>query len=322
MSKLTDITIAKLPLAGADENQYTRWDDLPSFGIQVGRRSKTFVLKNNNKYHTLGRWPSVSLKMARDEAKRRLALKYFPKTTPSKVALEEYFAHQEARLRPGSFIQFKHHLNRHFPNTNDAIAALTLPFVHDSLRDLSPSQANHAFAIIRAFLNWCVGRQYLDKNPLDRAKLPHKTASRDRVLSDDEIATILRAANGSQFDNILIFLIFSGQRRTQASLTKKHYVDYRDMTITWPKEDMKSNQQHTLPLTPRLQALIEAAPEPLVFGPTPFQAWSRGKKDFDTRVNLPHWTIHDLRRTARTNLARLGTPSISPNKSSLTRRLS
>jgi integrase len=310
VSKLTDAAIAKLPLVGPDENQYTCWDELPSFGVRISRRSKTFVLKKDNKYHSLGRWPSVSLKQAREEAKRRFALKYFPKTQPSlQTAVQEYMVHQEARLRPGSFLQFRHHINRHFP-LHLSFSTLSQKAITDALVELSPSQANHAHNIIKAFLNWCVGREYLDRNPLQAAKLPYKMASRERVLSDDEIRIILKATReNTQFNNIVQFLVYSAQRRTQVSLTQRTYANYQDQLITWPQEVMKSGQQHSIPLTQKFRTLIHRGPRgQYAFGPTPYQAWSRGKKDLDERVNLPHWTLHDLRRTARTNMARLGIP--------------
>ena len=37
----------------------------------------------------------------------------------------------------------------------------------------------------------------------------------------------------------------------------------------------------------------------------PFSAWSKNKKALDQLANIPPWTLHDLRRTFRTNLGRL-----------------
>lgn len=34
--------------------------------------------------------------------------------------------------------------------------------------------------------------------------------------------------------------------------------------------------------------------------------FSEGKKTFDEKVRIPHWTIHDLRRTARSLMSRAG----------------
>ena len=38
---------------------------------------------------------------------------------------------------------------------------------------------------------------------------------------------------------------------------------------------------------------------------TAFSGWSRAEKRLYDRVLLPHWTVHDLGRTMRTNLGRL-----------------
>ena len=45
-----------------------------------GTGTKTFVIKHNNSYHVIGRYPAVTLKQAREEAKRRIALRYFVPT--------------------------------------------------------------------------------------------------------------------------------------------------------------------------------------------------------------------------------------------------
>ena len=312
MPKLTDAAIAKLPLA--TKYQYTKFDELRGFGIRVSTHSKTFVLKKDNKYHTLGRWPSVTLKQARHEAHRRIALKYFPKSSPMiETAIQEYLHHQQSRLRPGSLIQFRHQI-QHFPRTG-ALLSLTLPRLREAISHLTPSQQNHAHNIFKAFLNWCVSREYLERSPMEKAKLPHKTTSRDRTLSDEEIRTILLATSeNTQLNNLVHFLVFSAQRRTQVSLTQHSFIEDKNevpyiASVTWPKHVMKSGQPHTLALTPHLLAILRRGKTtPYCFGPTPYQAWSHGKEELDRRVNLPHWTFHDLRRTARTNMARLGIP--------------
>jgi hypothetical protein len=38
----------------------------------------------------------------------------------------------------------------------------------------------------------------------------------------------------------------------------------------------------------------------------PFNGWSKCKKDLDKFANIAPWTLHDLRRTFRSGLGRLG----------------
>jgi hypothetical protein len=68
---LTDLSIRALK--SADGRQVDYWDaSTPGFGVRVGRRSKTFVVKHANRRHTLGHYPGMSLQAARIEAKRLL----------------------------------------------------------------------------------------------------------------------------------------------------------------------------------------------------------------------------------------------------------
>jgi integrase len=305
---LTDLALSKLPFGP----QYAVWDEsLPTFGVRIGRRSKTFVLKQRNRYFVLGRYPIIRLKEAREEARRRLALKYFPAPAiPTKTAIEQFLAAQMTRVRPASYAIFQYHLHEHFPTV--ALVALTPPDIRRAISSFSASKANKAFMTFRAFLNWCVQEQYLSRNPIAGLKLPHKTSSRERVLSDAEVAIILRATEeNTPFNNIVQFLIFSGQRRTQVARLQRCFVNDKDGLVAWPSQDMKTGQPHTIPITDRLRALIERGPAhyyAFVEGSGPFTHWDRAKKDLDARVKLPHWTLHDLRRTARTNLARMQVP--------------
>ena len=70
---LTDITIRKLQ--PPEKGQVTVWDSLPGFGIRVSQGgTKSFiVLLGSGNRHTIGRFPTISLSDARDEAKRLLA---------------------------------------------------------------------------------------------------------------------------------------------------------------------------------------------------------------------------------------------------------
>ena len=44
----------------------------------------------------------------------------------------------------------------------------------------------------------------------------------------------------------------------------------------------------------------------------PYNAWGPDKRDLDTKLVIPHWVNHDLRRTAKTLMVRVGVrPDIS-----------
>ena len=92
---------------------------------------------------------------------------------------------------------------------------------------------------------------------------------------------------------------------------------------TLPSESTKSARAHAVPLSPLAMEIIEGLPRfkgPYVFtssaGEKPVSGFARAKakagatintkRDQDSLDPLPHWTLHDLRRTAASGMARLG----------------
>lgn len=51
-------------------------------------------------------------------------------------------------------------------------------------------EATRVFEDVRGMVRWAVENEYLDANPLDGMSKPAQSASSNRVLSDDEIATL------------------------------------------------------------------------------------------------------------------------------------
>lgn len=303
---LTDLSIQKL--AAPEGRQLDVWDaHLPSFGVRVSYGgAKTFVLKQRNRRYSLGRYPYVTLKQARQEALRRIGLKYAPKAaTPVDELIQTYLAHQAKRVRPGSLSRFKRHLSQHFPFKGD-LNTLTTSDVLRYINPLTPSQQNIAFTIIKAFLNWCLAGNHIDRNPLQQAKLPHKKITRDRTLTDAELSQILRAATSANpFHRLITLLAYTGQRRNQVAHLKWEYI--AESTVTWPREDMKGSIQHTIPFGPRVRTILDELPRtsPFVLG-IRFTDFDRPKKEFDARLPIAHWTLHDLRRTLVTRWAAIG----------------
>src|ERR1700693_6131019 len=55
----------------------------------------------------------------------------------------------------------------------------------------APVAANKALKSIKTFFRWCIGRAVLDRSPADGVPLPAKQVTRDRVVSDGELAQII-----------------------------------------------------------------------------------------------------------------------------------
>ena len=139
-------------------------------------------------------------------------------------------------------------------------------------------------------------------------------SSRERSLSDAEVAKIWLSAPDNDYGRILKLILLTDCRRAEVGDLKWSVVDNRDRhTITLPRERTKSGQEHVVPLSDMARDILRGAWDPdreFVFGRTGaggFSGGSKSKAEFDKTVKLKEpWTLHDLRWTVRTGLGELG----------------
>jgi integrase len=159
------------------------------------------------------------------------------------------------------------------------------------------------------------------------ARTSPKQRRRQRVLSDDELRAVCRAAEASPgaFGYLVQFLLLTATRRNEAAGMERGEISGGEWTI--PQERYKTGLELVIPLSPPAQAVLAAAPKigksGFVFttdGKTPIAGFSKFKRAFDAEVltelrkqdpeaKLPRWTLHDLRRTARSLMSRADVPS-------------
>lgn len=310
---LTDLAVSKLSNA---EGQRTYWDTvLPGFGIRVGKRRKTWTILvgKHRQRITIGHWP-MPLKEARQKA-RAMLLRTYDDTPLMEPTIGAYCTqHLQPNTRPSSAREFERLLRKHYSHLGQKrlsdVTPRDITAVIAALRE-TPTEGNNAYRAINAFFNWCTGQHLLSASPVQHIRLPYKLTERDRVLNDDELRQILRAtAHTGQFSIITRLLIHTAQRREQIAALKHSYISAD--TITWPKEAMKGNRAHTIPITPAIRQLLsQCSTDGEYLFPSnkggPFLNWERGKKTLN--LSIPHFTPHDYRRTTATNLRRLGVNS-------------
>jgi len=328
-SILTDISLRKLkpPPAG----QITYWDDTPSlvgFGVRVSQGgARTFiVLLGSGKRYTIGRYPIISLQDARGRAKEILAERTLGQHRPKTITFQEaydlflatHYQGKKARTKTdGERILRKHFLPKLRGERLENITTENVAKIIDRLLP-TPAEANHAFAVIRTFLRFCVKRRYLKHSPIEGMSLPSRIAPRDRTLDGAELPAIYRAADGIgyPFGRIVQLCILTGQRRGEIAALRWDYIYQTERTITLPPLLTKNNRQHTFPYDDTTAAILKNIP---VFecgflfpargnDAAPFSGWSKSKASLDEKCAVASWTLHDLRRTFATNLAALGIP--------------
>lgn len=186
----------------------------------------------------------------------------------------------------------------------------------------------------RAAFAWAVKRGAVRENPFAHLPIAKSIAKRERVLSDQELAEIWRAASNAAaapYSSIIRLLILTGQRRGEVAGMAWDEISDDFATWTIPGERTKNGAVHTVPLSAAARDLLKAAlPEDVKGRPangslvlpgaagTPFAGWSKAKRALDkaimdarteagaNAVSLVPWSVHDLRRTVATGLQRLG----------------
>lgn len=319
--RLTDIAIKRL--SPPETGQVTYWDETtPGFGLRLSQKSRSFVVMYGEKRRlkTLGRYPNLPLSDARKEARRFLAeVESLPEVVtsapiPFADAKARFLAHCARRNKERTVKDYTRLLNRHFTFTSD-LHEITRSQVMKAVSRLSqtPSEQEHAYVALRTMMNWCVEAGYLESSPVPRMR--QTSRSRDRILSDEELAAVYKRAKETPypFGPIIQFLILTGQRRGEIAALRRSWI--ADGIVTFPAGFTKNKREHRLPLSPLALQLIEALPETgdLLFPSRndpgkPFNGWSKCKARFDADLPFSDYTLHDLRRTFSSNLARLGVP--------------
>jgi integrase len=185
-----------------------------------------------------------------------------------------------------------------------------------------PVMADRTLQYLASTLNWYAISDDEFSVPqlkgLKRATGPeHK---RSRVLDDAEIRAIWRVAEGAgTFGAVVRFLLLSAQRPGDVYGFAPSELDDKGVW-TIPAERYKTGRSHTVPLSQAALKIVNAQTRKsaLVFpdrGGKKFGKNAYRKQLLDAAItkenngkSLPHWTLHDLRRTARTLMGDIEVP--------------
>jgi integrase len=179
----------------------------------------------------------------------------------------------------------------------------------------TPMAANTLLKVIKTFLNWCVGRAVIDASPAEGVPLPGKEIARDRVLTNNELVSVIRAARqiGGAYGGIVEMLVLTGQRREEVAQMVGDEIDFNSRTWTLPGSRTKNGKPHIVHLSEACIKLIKRASRSgsyvfSISGARPFQNFTNAKRVLDELSGVTGWRLHDLRRTCVSGMARLGVP--------------
>jgi integrase len=153
--------------------------------------------------------------------------------------------------------------------------------------------------------NWAIREDYdeIAVNPVlgtNRAE----EKSRERVLTNGELAALWRQCRDDDAGRIIRLLILTGQRRGEVARMSWSELDLGRKLWTIPASRTKNKREHTLPLTDAALALLPERRREYVFGQgIGFSGWAKARD----RINgLDDFRLHDIRRSVATGMAEIG----------------
>lgn len=217
------------------------------------------------------------------------------------------------------------------------------PLPHITRADLQPildampvskkAMRRTVFSYASVLFGWAAGRGDIPRNPLTDMAKPTAPKARDRVLADDELVDVWKAAAAmpKPWGPFYRLAILTGQRREEVAALRWAELDRRVKEWIIPADRAKNGVVHIVPLSDaavaELDALAgcEAWPKSgyvlTTTGRSAISGFSKAKKALDAKVQdqrreagggdagvqaLPAWRLHDLRRTVATGFQRLG----------------
>ncbi len=300
---------------------------------------KSFVYRyrfnENVKRFTIGTFPAVTLADARGSVKElfyqishgidpleaKKAKKSKPKPKTFQYLADEFKKKHLPKLKETTQKTYRERID------SEMLPVLKNKYVKDISRSdvvglleeiaferSSPIQSNRVRAILSSMFSFGVQREIAEYNPVKAVKPMGEEVKRDRVLDEIEIRNLW-----AEFEvlpdptrSLFKLLIILGQRLGETSLMQWEHLS--DSVWTIPKAHTKAKRKHWVPLTDLSLDILDclendhkyvfASP---VHAGKPINAIQSTWQNVRNRAGLTDVRIHDLRRTAATYMAELGT---------------
>lgn len=282
---------------GGKTRYYIRWVD-PQTGREVWRAAGT------------------TLSAAKSKARRRQADLAVGLSDDLKSVTWADFVAEHVALLPGRENSYAAQLIlQDFgrvckPATPDSVSYAMVEGYVKTLREKSCSVAtiNKKLRYLRAALNKAIKRGYCRTNPVAGWEWERENRKTIRVLSTSEQSRLLEACPTDQWRTFVALALKTGCRKGELLALTWDRVNFEQATILLTHTKGKSDR--VLPLVPSLVVMLrKLQAETIRFGqPFPWapRTTSIEFKKIVRRSGIQPCTIHDLRRTFCTDLARAG----------------
>jgi integrase len=366
---LTDRKLKSLQAARTGQRYEIMDQVIAGLGVRISDAgSRSFILKTrypgseHPTRRTLGEYPALTLEAARAKAaewrtlikqgidpavaeERQRETEQRKQATTVAAVAGDFFAEKLAGERKGQ--EAERTFRREFLPTwghrpITEISDLDVVTIIKAKKRAAPAEARNLLALAKRFFTWSVDQRVygLKTAPTDSlrpGKLIGKKRRGDRVLNDDELFALWRAATriGYPHGSVYQLLILTGLRLNEAADAARSEFDFPNRVWAIPAVRMKGEngeaRPHAVPLTGGIMAVLETLPLfrggdylfSTSFGTKPVWMSSKVKNRIDarmlrtlralarrrgegpTKVTLAPWVNHDIRRSVRSQLSRL-----------------
>jgi integrase len=316
---LTDLGIRTLPAPEKGVKRYWDKDGLCLQVSQGGTKTFYFVHGADRRFLKLGRYPVLSLSQARERvrsivAKQTLGIQDDTSPVTLQDAIDRFVTtHCDVKNKPRTAADTRYLLTYLAPLAKRRMSSVGTRELLNVIDEASTSisMRRHVFVASRTFFRWATRQRLIKTSPLQDLQPPGVAKQRDRLLTDEEMRRIYKAAVKLKypFGYICLIAIHTGMRRGEVGALKWNYITPE--TFTLPPALTKNKREHVLPNL--IHSELELVPKfseylfPSSVG-TPYSAWSDGKKALDALCGVEDFVMHDFRRYLSTTMARLQVP--------------
>ena len=178
-----------------------------------------------------------------------------------------------------------------------------------------PMAAVRLHEVAKALFYWAVNEGFLKASPFARMKAPVEKFPREHNLKHPELKRLWAACEATAYPvgPLVKILALTLQRRNEVARMQWPEIDLDKAQWILPAERSKSKRAHIVPLSRPVVQIIKNLPRfvggPYVFttteGRIPVSGFSKLKTRLDQAARVTDWRLHDLRRTGRSEMARL-----------------
>jgi len=311
------------------------WDDqLKGFGVRIynsGKRSFIIQVRDRSKKQfkrTIGNINIISLRQARDEAKKILSLIHLGKDPFAKDKniyfknfINEYIEKVSSRTKSvksqlNEKSLYKIYLIPYFGNLQ--ISQISKNKIRKLMFDMEskPVMANKAYNLLSHMFNIAIEWGMLNENPIRGIK-KYPEEKRNVFLNFEQIEQLIEVLNkdGSISSMAIKIMILTGARKSEVLNATFDQFDLINHYWNKPCNSTKQRKTHTIPMSDKVIKIVtylrkQQSGKYLFanYKGQPMQDIKKKWQKIRLEINMSHLRLHDLRHSFASFMANKGIP--------------